>query len=97
MSKAQEALNFLKNLLWWCDNEKQKLIDEHAKVLQECVDSFNEDKVEISKDFILLKPTPYEMFNTHTCPRCKTRSVFNFNGERNNFCGNCGKKLNWRK
>ena len=95
MSKVQDSLDYLDNLLWF--HEKRPLINEHIKTIQEIVSNNEEGKVEISKDFIPLKPSPLEMFNTHICPRCKTRSVFNFNGERNNFCGNCGKKLNWRK
>lgn len=92
MSK-QDSLDYLDNLLW-LHHDRIK-INIHVKELQVLVSRDEPKHVEIEKNFILLKPTPFEMYNTHVCPSCKTRSVFNFNGERNNFCGNCGKRLNW--
>lgn len=95
MSNVYESLDYLENLSWF--HEKRALIKEHIKIIRKSLSNDEEEKVEISKNFIPLQTTPFEMFNTHICPRCKQRSVFNFNGERNNFCGYCGKKLNWRK
>lgn len=95
MNKALESLDYIDGVLFWEMPEKYPRIKDHIKIIHGALANNDEVDVEISKSFIPLQTTPYEMFLTHICPKCKTKSVFNFSGERNNFCGNCGAKLNW--